>query len=132
MTDKSNKLKWVMHCATVSAKVTLRGGRSDTSFALRLRGKPIVRCLLRSLRNLFQVPIKYAGANEVCRCARARPPKKSRLCRPMCGRPLAFRQVPHLNFWAMPSVGAQPRIHCENLDGSAKRFRTSVGTAERR
>src|SRR2546423_6753673 len=41
-------------------------------------------------------------------------PKSLRLCRLlMCGRPLAFRQVGHLDFWAMPKVRAELRIHYE-------------------
>jgi len=52
-----------------------------------------------------------------------------RLCRLMCGRLSAFRQVSPLRFGLCPVVvGAAPNPH--GLDGSAKRFRTSGGIAD--
>ena len=50
----------------------------------------------------------------------------ARLGRPMCGRPLAFRQASVSDFGLCPA--AQPRI-IGTLKGSAQRFRTSIGKA---
>ena len=40
-------------------------GRSDTYFALRWREELMVGCLLRNLKILIGVRMKYAGAKEV-------------------------------------------------------------------
>src|ERR1041385_1603730 len=58
-------------------------------------------------------------------------PKDVRLCRLMCGRPLALRQG-FLLIWATPnSLGRSPEFIVKR-NGSAKRFRTSGGRAARR
>jgi hypothetical protein len=63
----------------------------------------------------------YLGTQEFCS-------EGFRLCRLMCGRPLAFRRdCPFV--WAMPNLfGRSPRF-IVNWTGSAERFRTSGGRA---
>src|SRR6185295_436914 len=46
----------------------------------------------------------------------------------MCGRPLAFRQVRHLDIGLCPFVGRSPEFIMKS-NGSAERFRTSNGIA---
>src|SRR5213592_1959325 len=79
------------------------------------------------------VPIRgtIKMVDRIFRIWERRCPKSLRLCRLMCGRPLAFRQVSPLEFGLRPVLGAQPRIHYQKPDGSAERFRTSVGIASR-
>ena len=59
-------------------------------------------------------------------------PRSLRLCRLMCGRPLAFRQVRQFDFWAMPNLLGRSPEFIMKRNGSAERFRTSGGIAESR
>src|SRR5712692_6274580 len=51
-----------------------------------------------------------------------------RLCRLMCGRPVAFREMRLKNSGLRPDFRAQPHYR-GSVDGSAERFRTSDGGA---
>jgi hypothetical protein len=53
--------------------------------------------------------------------------RKQRLCRLMCGRPLAFREV-RLKIPGCAHFSGVARVFC-STDGSAERFRTSDGRA---